>query len=432
MTDVLEASTTQSFLRTAEGDSLLRFNFTTASKFRSRFIEPGIISYADMQNGGIELLRKETIDKCLQTAVGNPLTIGHVDISQVDRTEVENGIVESVSYDPKDGWYYCEGTVDTDSAKSKMRAGLRPSCAYEVTSFGPGGVYHGIRYEREITGLKFQHLAIVEKPRYEGAVFRLNSFVSKSTNNMLKIFQKALERLNGAQDTKSEKVTEIPGETLVEVDGKSVRMNDLMSVWKTQKGQVFEASADDEVEIDGKRIRMHELVNCYRSYAASCASGSDHAHAGHMKHEAGHPSSGGEMKHEANVDTHMIHEAAMSGMHKSDSSMHKNDEPNMEAVHTTDKGEPDPADQEEHKREKTVESINRDNSAAPAVAAVIPVALPAAPAAKSEEYFLKLSNARENAAISIVSPSTKNAGSLLDRVVSGQSRYGSSPAIPSK
>jgi len=423
MTDVLEAPTTQAFLRIAEGDSLLRFNFTTASKFRSRFIEPGIISYADMQNGGIELLRKETIDKCLQTAVGNPLTIGHVDISQVNRTEVENGIVESVSYDPKDGWYYCEGTVDTDSAKLKMRAGLRPSCAYEVTSFGPGGVYHGIRYEREITGLKFQHLAIVEKPRYEGAVFRLNSFVSKSTNNMLKIFQKALERLNGVEDTKSEKVTEIPGETLVEVDGKSVRMNDLMSVWKTQQGQVFEASADDEVEIDGKRVRMHSLVECYRSHMASCASGSDHAHAGHMKHEAGHPhhAEAGAMKHEANADTHGLHQAAMKGIHK-------NDEPTMGAVHTTDKGEPDPADQEEHKREKIVESINRDNSA------VIPVATPAAAAsvAKSEEYFLKLSNARENAAISIVSPSTKNAGSLLDRVVSGQSRYGSSPAIPSK
>jgi len=426
MSEVLEAPT---YLRIIDTD---RFNFSGGTKFKSKFIEPGIVSYKDMVNGGIELLRKETIDKCLDTAIGNPLTIGHVDVSKVDRHTVENGIIESVSYNPEDGWYYCEGTVDTDAAKSKMRAGKRPSCAYEVTSFGPGGVYHGIRYEREITGLKFQHLAIVEKPRYEDAVFRLNSFVSNSTTNMFKLFQKLADRLNGVED-KQEKVQEIPGETLVDVDGKSVRLNDLMSVWKTQKGQVFEASADDEVEVDGKRVRMHELVNCYRSYAASCASGSDHAHA--MKHEAGHPhhAEAGAMKHEANVATHMVHEAAMKGIHKHEASMHKNTQPEMGKVATDDKGEPDPADQEEHKREKQIDAMNRDN-AAPAAVEAAPVAAPAAivpEAPKGVDFFLKLNSARNNSGIEL-SSSIKSAGSLIDRVNAGQNRYGSSPAVTSK
>lgn len=435
MSEVLEEPTT-TYLRIIDTD---RFNFSGETKFKSKFIEPGIVSYRDMVNGGIELLRKETIDRCLDTAIGNPLTIGHVDVSKVDRHTVENGVVQSVSYNPEDGWYYCEGTVDTDAAKAKMRAGKRPSCAYEVTSFGPGGVYHGIRYEREITGLKFQHLAIVEKPRYEDAVFRLNSFVSNSTTNMFKLFQKLADRLNGVE-AKQEKVQEIPGETLVDVDGKSVRLNDLMTVWKTQKGQVFEASADDEVEVDGKRVRMHELVNCYRSYAASCASGSDHAHA--EKHEAGHPhhAEAGMMKHEANAATHGLHEAAMKGIHKSEASvstheaaMHKNTQPEMGKVAKDDKGEPDPADQEEHKREKQIDAMNRDN-AAPAPAAVetpAPAAKVVPEAPKGVDYFLKLNHARNNSGIEISSP-IKTAGSLIDRVNAGQNRYGSAPAVTSK
>jgi hypothetical protein len=103
----------------------------------------------------------------------------------------------------------------------------------------------------------------------------------------------------------------------------------------------------------------------------------------------------------------------------------------MGKVAKDDKGEPDPADQEEHKREKTIEAINRDN-AAPAPVAAVPAPAAIVPEApKGVDFFLKLNSARNNSAGDISSV-IKSAGSLTDRVTAGQNRYGSSPAATSK
>jgi hypothetical protein len=79
---------------------------------------------------------------------------------RVNFATVENGVVTGVDYNAEDGWYYANGTADTDQAVSKIRQGQRPSCAYAVRAFGPGGVYHGIKYDREIMDIEFQHLEL--------------------------------------------------------------------------------------------------------------------------------------------------------------------------------------------------------------------------------------------------------------------------------
>ncbi len=253
-------------LHVAQGD---RWNIASeGKKFRCKMIEPGIVSYRDMPGGGIELLRKETIDRGLASALGNPLTINHVMVTAENRLEHENGIVETVEYDGTDGWFYCCGTVDTDSARARINEGWKPSCAYRVKSFGPGGVYHGIKYDREITEIEFNHLAIVERPRYEEATFRLNSLTVSKGNPMFKLLKKIVTSIKGADGVEKPatevKASEVSGDTTVMVDGVPVRMNDLAHVWKTQAGQVFEASGDDCVVVDGTEVKMNDLVENYR------------------------------------------------------------------------------------------------------------------------------------------------------------------------
>ncbi len=250
---------------------LERFNFAPdARTFDCKFIEPGIISYRD-QGGGIELLRKETIDKCIETVVGNPLTIGHVWVTADNRMEVENGIIQQFYYDSDDGWFHVKGVVDTPQAKVEMQV-KRPSCGYAVTSFGPSGTYHGIRYDKEITGIQFNHLAIVDRPRYEEATFRLNHSSNNNSPDMkiFKFLKKLVTRENGADGQPVETVktvsSEISGNTTVEIDGVEVRLNDLADTWmkQTKDAVVHKAESDDEVEIDGKNVRIHELVAAYR------------------------------------------------------------------------------------------------------------------------------------------------------------------------
>lgn len=241
---------------------LERFNFAPDSKsFDCKFIEPGIISYRDQPGGGIELLRKETIDACIATAVGNSLTVGHVWVTPENRLSVEHGRVLAYEFNALDGWYHVKGVAETGQAKALIPL-KRPSCGYRVTSFGPGGTYHGIRYDREITGIEFNHLAIVDRPRYEDAAFRFNAM------NLFKILRKLVTRENGTdgQPTESSKTEtrEVSGQTVVEVDGVPVRLNDLVQTWKTQAGQVFNAHPDDEIEVDGAPVKLNELIEAHR------------------------------------------------------------------------------------------------------------------------------------------------------------------------
>lgn len=250
-------------LRNSCGD---RFNIAEGGKsFDCKFIEPGLVNYRD-QGGGLELLRKETIDKCIASAIGNPLTVGHVMVNAANRMEVEEGIVHECYYNSESGWYHVKGSADTTRAQRLMSL-KKPSCGYQVTSFGPGGVYHGIRYDKEITGIKFNHLAIVDKPRYEDAVFRFNSM------NLFKVIYKLLVRTNGADGKTTEAVEpqtlEIPGDALVSVGDKEVRFNDLGALWMKQTADAVHAKPTGESMIDCGpdcgEVKLNELIETYKS-----------------------------------------------------------------------------------------------------------------------------------------------------------------------
>lgn len=253
-----------------------RFNLAGDSRtFDCKFIEPGIISYKDHQGGDIELLRKETIDRCIHTAIGNPITIGHVWVTSDNRLQEEQGIITDVYYDPVDGWYHVRGKVDTPRAQKLMKV-KKPSCGYSVEKFGPAGTYHGIRYAKEIHDITFNHLAIVDNPRYEEAVFRLNS-VSNPTNmnNVFKLLKRIVTRENGAdgqaKETSKEESFDLPGNTEVTFTAQDkehkMRLNDLGEMWMKQTAAAVTSrvNENDEVEVDGKKVRIHELVAGYRA-----------------------------------------------------------------------------------------------------------------------------------------------------------------------
>lgn len=254
---------------------LHRFNIAAGDEgsFECKYIEPGLISYKDHRGGGLELLRRETIERAMNSAIGNPLTVNHVWITPENRAAEENGHIREWYFNPGDGWFYVRGAVTTPRAKQLIRV-KKPSNGYAVTSWGPGGVYNGIRYDREITGIQFNHLAIVEQPRYTDSEFRLNSYDSVSNPNksmkVFKILKKLVTRENGTdgkpvESTKVES-TEVAGDTTIEVDGQSVRLNELGEVWmrQTAAAAVAKVSGEDEVEIDGKNVRVNELVDTYR------------------------------------------------------------------------------------------------------------------------------------------------------------------------
>jgi len=133
-------------------------------------------------------------------------------------------------------------------------------------------MYHGIRYDKEITGIKFNHLAIVDKPRYEDAIFRLNSLNNPKHMNLFKLIYQALTRENDADgkpvEGKKTESLDLPGDTVLEIDGTPVHLNDLGKKWMDQTKAAVETAPEmtdaTEVDVDGAKVKMNELKDAYR------------------------------------------------------------------------------------------------------------------------------------------------------------------------
>lgn len=262
-----------------------RFNLLEGtSKFSCRMIEPGIISYLNTAEKDVVLIRKETIDRCIASAKGNPLTIDHIDMSDdVPVEEVSNGSVSSVRYNAQDGWYYVDGVVDTEHAKNLIRRGYKPSCGFKekkVAINTTGLRYHGFHYDKEITELEFHHLAIVRKPRFEDAVFRLNSIVPPMKNLFTLLLQK-ITRKNDAEgkplmvdgkhveETTVEKI-ELDGSMEVEFQGKKLRLNDLGQMYMDATAGVISDEAEVTVPacegLPECKVRVNALKSAYNKH----------------------------------------------------------------------------------------------------------------------------------------------------------------------
>lgn len=155
--------------------------------FTSRFIEPGLVSY-EGEGAGVLKVSKEAIDKFVQSMIGCPVIIKHQKVSNQNVDEIRCGVVSGVSYNPSDGWYWCEGIIWDAEAISKIEQGWSVSCCYCMTeSTSESGEWHNMSYDDELVNGIFEHLAIVPNPRYEEATILLNSKEGKG-NMLLKLF----------------------------------------------------------------------------------------------------------------------------------------------------------------------------------------------------------------------------------------------------
>lgn len=140
--------------------------------FKSRFIQPGVAGYPG-QFGNV-LITKENLDKFIDTMVGVPVRIKHGDNTTNDDRV---GVVNSVWFDDKDGWYWCDGIIWDETAINLIKdKGWNVSCAYKIKEAdNAGGTENNISYDMEFLDGVFDHLAIVDNPRYERAQIVLNA-----------------------------------------------------------------------------------------------------------------------------------------------------------------------------------------------------------------------------------------------------------------
>ncbi len=142
-------------------------------KFVSRFIEAGIVNYADLGN---VLITKETLNKFIDSMIGCPVVIQHKDITAENVDKERAGVISGVYFNEADGWFYCEGIIwDAAAVDLVKNQGWSVSCTYEFESDFTKRKYNDIDIDMEFTGGKFLYLALVDNPRYTGANIVINS-----------------------------------------------------------------------------------------------------------------------------------------------------------------------------------------------------------------------------------------------------------------
>jgi len=237
----------------------------TGNRFKARLLEPGIVSYEDQKAGKV-LLKQSTLSRCVNSFIGNPLILKHKRITKENRKQHELGEIDRVFYNSEDACWWCEGTVKGDRSKQAVRDIGLVSCAYVVNATGPGGKYHDIPYNEEITDFSGEHLAIVDNPRYEEARIFLNS-KTKQPMSMFKWFKKKPASVAAAptEETKVEVKTvenstasaeDISADTEIQIDeaGTKTTLGELVANARTS------VSGDDEFEVDGQKVTLNALL----------------------------------------------------------------------------------------------------------------------------------------------------------------------------
>lgn len=246
-----------------------RFNLVSEGKrFRCEFMREGPVYYPEIGKG-IEVVRRATILRDLQSFVGKPLTLEHVDprLNVGDAAvfaKIAHGKVDGVGFDKDTGWFFCEGDVTSDAARDPS---LNPSAGFRVLQTSAGGRWNNVPYERELSRLEFHHLALSRlRSRYEESDFRLNAVKTPEGNTAMKLlFWKKDPAKPDAAATQEER--DLPAETRLNVAGKDVPLADLIASHEAEEKRKTELVAsrenalndDTEVLVAGKPVKISVL-----------------------------------------------------------------------------------------------------------------------------------------------------------------------------
>jgi hypothetical protein len=281
------------------------------AKYTRKFIEQGLVSYAEMGLDNL-LLRKETIDNLVPSFIGKPVIIKHEEVDPGNFLDLAVGYITDIYFNAVDGWYYVDFLITHDKGHEKISDGWGVSCSYKVNQLISGGDYHNIPYTQEIVSGVGEHLALVANPRYEDCLDQVGSGTPMMVNDKpaylynektylekhkpednemaFKIIGKkdehkgfsldsVLQLANGVKvkiadliklhnATVAEEVGEEEEITLP--NGKTAKLIDLVNTWKAANGDTDEGEEKDEKDEEGKdegksrdkSIKNKKLKNC--------------------------------------------------------------------------------------------------------------------------------------------------------------------------
>lgn len=148
----------------------LKNEFPQSYRYFVRHIQSGLVAYGIGEKKQMLNIPEETLMAMDKTFEGKPVYIKHVDASDAqERLDDTVGSVVKSFYNEADGWHWAEILVN-EMGKKCFTDGWKVSNSHVPTRYGDGGVHNNVDYAKTLEASEYEHLAIVETPRYEGVL----------------------------------------------------------------------------------------------------------------------------------------------------------------------------------------------------------------------------------------------------------------------
>lgn len=222
---------------------------------------------------------EKTIFNMNKSFEGKPVFVGHAD--EVGPEITPDGHVIRSFFNKVDGKTWCEFIVTSDKGMDAINAGWKLSNAYIIKQSAQGGRWHGIDFDKEVIEAEYDHLAIVDDPRYaESIIMTPEQFkeycknkelelesVQNSNNNkpkkgksMLNFFKK--EKLENASDFDGVSVMLPKSKKEIEI----ARLINEADEEAMNEDQPQYAVAHEIVKInEDEEMTVEELINKYKN-----------------------------------------------------------------------------------------------------------------------------------------------------------------------
>lgn len=241
-----------------------------------RFLEAGVVQYENE----MVYISPENLMVVAEAHKGRPLIIDHQDLTAANAGKIVVGYVLNIRKNDEDGWAWCDYVCNSAEAIELIKQGWNVSCAYFPSKSGPSGVWHNIPYDREILEATGDHIAIVQKPRYEKAKIIINSIPEIMSEEKTIIeaiiettktaFAEGFESLKNAlkknEDEKEEAKENKKMKNEDEKEEKKAKENEADETGKEEeKENKKKYNEADTITVGDDEVTVKELMDCYKS-----------------------------------------------------------------------------------------------------------------------------------------------------------------------
>jgi hypothetical protein len=246
---------------------------------------PGVAEYRPPDQDPFRVFLNESTIRSMDASFeGKPVFVLHVDEVETDleklRKQADGWVVESF-YNKADGKHWCKFIIVSERGKSAIRRDMRLSNAYKPTKpYGPGGLWNGLDYDKEVTGGEYQHLALVPDPRYdESVIMTAEEFKAYNEEKLLEVERISNEKesrpmpLNLFKRDKLKNSTDFDG-VMIELP-KSKRevllttlvneMDDAEEKKKKDEKEPPMANGEHMVEYGGAKMTVNEMCAAHKA-----------------------------------------------------------------------------------------------------------------------------------------------------------------------